>query len=653
MALAAFTGIGEEEKPLDIWEYPGISSKHLRLVSFMKEAVQTGNTELFETVARSGVELIPGDPVWHYNLACALAWHENHDEAFAELAKAIRFGFRDARTIENDRDLKRLAGDSRFAILVDEARKTAGLPIPGKPRVVPLKAAAGGTVTIPATATAWNYDNSMFDCRLELAPTKKPSQLASQYSGPQSSYMCAWLSEGSAASNAGDIYMNRDRNHSRLEVKRFPLLTEVKWPKEAVDRNVDLDIPIAIFPGHAVFGNASRARTGYLGRSLIRAAMTDPESPSRLSKAYLENQFWVFPTVKDYDPDGIGDVFPAMQPFAFPARGISGSDLPFVAAAAAASAAFQKPTKNAILSRKLMGPTIQWLIRRSQKGVETDEDYLSAKAHPTAFEKENLDLKKMLELAHRLRPQEIPPIATISMVNSRISPIRQPLPGVDFPDCFPELTYATPCAISYALRAPDGDRRFIVRAQVPGDKSARFSWVVVGGDASRVRIGNPDGDPNVKPELGIAEINIDRRGLEGRIDIAVFARSAGTGWGAPSFISFWPVPQEERKYDADGRILEIDYTNPRSRYSDPLLAYQRRWRDRYIWGADGRPERIIREREGAPSEQFLPDGRRIVTQSNAGKPLSAVEVRYVVRETGEDLPPELTYVDEGLPKPVK
>ena len=653
VALAAFAGAGEEEKPLDIWEYPGISSKHLRLVSFMKDAVRTGNTELFETVARAGVELIPGDPVWHYNLACALAWHENHDESFAELAKAIRFGFRDARTIENDRDLKRLAGDPRFALLIDEARKTASLPIPGKPRATPLKAAAGGAITIPASSTAWNYDNSMFDCRVELSPKSKPSQVASRYGGPERPYMCAWLSEGSAAGSAGDIYMNRDRDHSRLDMKLFPLLTEARWPKEAVAKNVDLDIPIAIFPGHAVFGNASRARTGYLGRSLIRAAMTDPEGAARLSRAYLENQFWVFPTVKDYDPDGIGDVFPAMQPFALPARGISGADIPFVAAAAAASAAFQRPTKNAIISRKLMGPTIQWLIRRSQKGVETEEDYLSAKAHPTAFEKEKLDMKRMLELAHRLKPQEIPPIAVLAPVNSRISPVRQPIPGVDYPDCLPELIYATDCAIAFALRSPDPHRRFILRAQSPGDKAARFRWVVVNGDVSRVKISSPEGDNTVSPETGIAEIDIDMRGLEGRIDVAVFARSASTDWGAPSFVSFWPVPQEARTYDNDGRILEIDYTNPSARYSDPLLAYPRRWRDRYIWGGDGRPERIVRERDGAPAEEFLPDGRRIVTKSNSGKPLSAVGVKYVVRETGDDLPPELTYVDEGLPKPVK
>ena len=652
-ALAALAGMGAEETPLDIWAYPGISARHIALASMMKDAVRTGDTASFERIARAGVELIPGDPVWHYNLACALAWHENHDEAFAELAKAIRFGFRDARTIENDRDLKRLKGDPRFAILLDEARKTAGLPIPGKPRAKPLKAPAGGTVTMPASAVAWNFDTSMFDCSLVLDEKTKPSAVASRYQGPVGELLCAWMSEGSAAGNAGDIYMNRDRNHSRLDIRMFPLLTEVKWPKEAVDADVDLDIPNALFPGHAVFGNASRARVGYLGRSLIRAAVTGPEGAERLSRAYLDNQFWVFPTVKDYDPDGIGDVFPSMQPFALAARGTSGADIPFVAAATAASAAFRKPTKSALISRKLMAPTIQWLIRRSQKGVTTDEDYLSPKAHPTAFEKDNLDMKRMMELAHSLKPSEIPPVAHLAAVNSRLSPIPQPVPGVDYPDCFSEPIYATPCSIAFALRAPHAIRRFIIRAQVPGDRSAVFHWTVVGGDASCVKIATPEKESTLSPELGLAEITIDRRNLTGRIDIAVFAKRPGTGWGAPSFISFWPVPQEERTYLEDGRISSIDYTNPSARYSDPLLAYRRNWRDEYVWGEDGRLERIVRKRDGVPVHSFLPDGRRIVTVSNAGKPLSAVGVKYIVREMGDDLPPELTYVDEGLPKAVK
>ena len=43
-----------------------------------------------------------------------------------------------------------------------------------------------------------------------------------------------------------------------------------------------------------------------------------------------------------------------------------------------------------------------------------------------------------------------------------------------------------------------------------------------------------------RENVSSAKITIDRTGMSptNRVDIAVFARSAGTGWGAPSYISF-------------------------------------------------------------------------------------------------------------------
>ena len=108
-----------------------------------------------------------------------------------------------------------------------------------------------------------------------------------------------------------------------------------------------------------------------------------------------------------------------------------------------------------------MGPTLQWLLRRTQKGVETEDDYLSPLAHPTAFAWARMDLVRIAEKAHALRPEQIPPFAALNLINSRANPLHYPIPGRDFPDTAPEILCNTPSAICLVLRAPEGIRQFL------------------------------------------------------------------------------------------------------------------------------------------------------------------------------------------------
>jgi len=658
LLLLPFLVLADEERPLSAWLLPDAWHRHSLLRQELINAIRRGDTATMEQVCRAGIATMPGDATWHYNLACALAYRGTPESALDELEKAIRFGFRQVDAINADKDLARVKSHPRFNQLVDLARSLKDQPVEGRPALGPQVATLGGTVTLASTNFVFNFDTGLFDVPLELKPSRTAlPMLAQNYSkskgtSPEVPYVAAWLSEGSAAGNAGDLYINRDRAHSWLATGDFPLLTVVRYPQESQATLADVNHPNARF-ANPVFGNISRGYiSGPYWRSMARHSFTAPSLAIRMDTLYRSNQFWVMPCVNDFGKPEIGDVFPANAPFQCVSLGASWSDQPFLRAALAASASFVRVTKEAACRRKLLGPTLQWLLRSTLKGVENEADYLSAKAHPTAFPAKRLDLLRLVKKAHELRPEQIPPAVSLDLINSTILPIRYPQPVRDYPDLVSELLFATPSAIAIVLRAPAGERTFMFRARSfpEPDPTAKYIWKVVNGDPGRVKITAPVGDLLATPETGCAQITIDRRGLTNRIDVACFAKSSGTGYGAPSIISFSPVSLENRVYRPDGRLDSIDYTNPDLTYCDPNLALPRNWKDTFHYDANGTCTGFTRTGKVGIANEFTANGERIVERRPDGTPKTLQRIRYVPRNTGASMSPvELTYTDDGAP----
>ena len=108
---------------LSIWDYPARQPQHERLRDQFVLAVRRGKTADMEAICRSGVKLLPDDPTWHFNLACALAYFpKRKNEALDELELAIDLGFRNPEAIAADTDLKRLSSEKRFKELVEYAK---------------------------------------------------------------------------------------------------------------------------------------------------------------------------------------------------------------------------------------------------------------------------------------------------------------------------------------------------------------------------------------------------------------------------------------------------------------------------------------------------------------------------------------------------
>ncbi|MGN0847699.1 MAG: TPR end-of-group domain-containing protein, partial [Kiritimatiellia bacterium] len=350
-----------EETPLSLWACPNVWPQHNQLRQQLIGAIRRGDIPGMESICRQALTVMPGDATWHYNLACALAYREQSDLALEELEQAIRFGFRDAAAIEKDSDLARISSLPRFKELVELARTLANQPVAGRPVPTPHYATMGGSVVLSETNLVFNFETGVYDALLKLSAPKTPlAEQAQAYSAskpdaPERPLLVGWLADGTAAGNAGDIYVNRDRGHSMLATGDFPQLTSLRFAASSRPFNVDVNHPNTFIGNATVFGNISRGITsGPFWRSMARATFTEPGNlAARMDLLYHANQFWVIPCVNDYGKPELGDVFPANAPFQLVSEGASWSDQPFLRAALAASAALPPPTKQSILRRKL------------------------------------------------------------------------------------------------------------------------------------------------------------------------------------------------------------------------------------------------------------------------------------------------------------
>ena len=288
--------------------------------------------------------------------------------------------------------------------------------------------------------------------------------------------------EGRAAGLAGVIYDNRDRGHSALPPGRFPQLTRLRYAPELRRGGWDYGLARFVIPGAVVIGNASAALTDpYLGRSLPRAAMSGLHPVGDAVWPFLHDALYVHPEHRDHDGN---DRFPALWPYTVTSQGSSGSDRPFLDALLLTLAALRPETRARLERERLIAPTLQMLLRASQRGVDGPEDYRRAVAHPSAFDARRLDPVRMMRLGHALVPDAIPPAPVIDVL------------AEDFRDAAglagrSERLFDTPAAVARIWRDLSGRRRIVLsaaRTRDPNGRPLRFDWTLLRGRPERVRI---------------------------------------------------------------------------------------------------------------------------------------------------------------------
>jgi hypothetical protein len=268
------------------------------------------------------------------------------------------------------------------------------------------------------------------------------------------------------------------------------------------------------------------------------------------------------------------------------------------------------------------------IFRRTSKNLKKDEDYFSGKAHPTVFESKNLDVEKMIQMAHDLRPDKLPPLAQF-IVTGEI----EEQPGRDYFDIGPrQRLFNTPHSIARVHKTTARDYQITLSAETSADLDSQaltYKWTVLRGDKNRIRIDTKGpSDPIAKitiPWHNRRAINPGAKIQSNRVDIGLFVFNE-KHWSTPAIFSIYHPDNQERSYDKSGNIMTVKY-NP-SIYTDPRIDAPADWTDTYNYNK-GKLLGWTRNRKGQDPQEFTAEGRLIIEKDASGKPTRTTAVRYV------------------------
>ena len=406
--------------PPCVFDLPMLSASQQAVAQLVARGEYEKAVLLLERV----VKTTPQDFNAHYNLACALARQGKTDDALAHLEKSVALGFSAAKHMEADDDLARLRDLPRFQAALKKARENVEAAAPGWKYTVTAAEFKDGQYVVSETNTAYDARLGLFTSLFKIdkkATADKP--IVAGY-GKAGDLLKQWSKEGTAAGNHGDLYDNRDRGHSFMSFKEFPQLARVIYGEEARKRQLDWGLQRLFRYNGICIGNSSTAMTsGPFWRCQGRLALTDSGLPLLLYVQYVGSHLYVYPVVNDNSPGhngaggkGRGDVLPANTPYLVLSQGASGSDVVFLNALVATLAAFRPEVKHDLTASGTLMPTLQMVFRTSNRMLAKPEDYLTGKAHPTAFEGSQVDADKMVTLAHAIKPEVLPPMVQLKVL---------------------------------------------------------------------------------------------------------------------------------------------------------------------------------------------------------------------------------------------
>ncbi|QNN24868.1 hypothetical protein HED60_22165 [Planctomycetales bacterium ZRK34] len=381
--------------------------------------------------------------------------------------------------------------------------------------------------------------------------------------------LAKWYNADEAAGNHGDLYDNRDRGHSMMKLDRFPQFTKVVYSPPLRQKNIDYGVQVQLLYDRPVLGNSSTAMTqGPMWRSNPRRCYVDGRAMALLHQQYTNNNLYLYPEHRDYDPGhngiggGYGDAYPTNTPYVLISQGSSGSDRVFMEAVAATMAAFRPDVKRTLIEHGMLMPTVQMILRWCNDGVSEADEYLTGKAHPPVFDGKLLRRRAMVDMAHAITSDDIPPMVRLAVADE--TPDR---PGVDYFESGPAQRLATtPQAIARVHRTLDQNYRITLSAASSSDLNDRpltYHWVVLRGDADAISI------KPINDDRSLVVITVpwhERRPIapgsdmqSNRVDIGVFVNN-GAYYSAPAFYTVHTLDDERRTYDDNGKLIEVDYT---------------------------------------------------------------------------------------------
>jgi len=407
------------------------------------------------------------------------------------------------------------------------------------------------------------------------------------------------VNQGKAAGLEGVYWDNRDNGHSTVKLKSFPKLKKVHYdPSEVKTRGWGLQGRVL---ENTTVGNSSTAHSDIRQGSQTRKAYTSQRMHDVLHRQYRGNNLYIYPEHRDHDPGnkrmlgkkydggenkltGYGDLMPTNTPYLITSQGSSGTDKPFISTVIRTIGAFRPEVRARLEQDGLLMPTVQMLLRSTNRQVKSWDDYFSGKAHPAVFDGKQLNPVAMVRAAQEMTLETIPPLVQLKVLEEDPQ-----IPGKDYfaPRQFTEVLADTPSVIARIWRGTSSTRRMVISAKEsidPIERPLNFKWVVLRGNPENVQITRKDARGS-EAEIVIHFFRRQPAAWDddlwsNRFDIGVFATN-GKAVSAPAFITWFSLDNEERTYDEKGRIQEIQYGT--GRFVDPRLGATNTWKDEYHW----------------------------------------------------------------------
>ena len=549
-----------------------------------------GRAKVFEGVSLEGIRLKIEPPAWHYNLACALARQGKKEEVFVALERAVAAGYNHASHAREDEDLASLREDQRFAKLMaicGEIKKSWNEP--EKPAAV-----EAGALRLDESNVYWSLKDASY--RVDVV---------------------------GATSNTL-IYLDHNVEH-----RPAPLADMVEVKCSAALENKGRA------PGPANF-NFRDARTGRFIPTILGGVDStyevNPTNQVESVPATLwadsftaDDEAWhldrnvlgVYDVFNDYACCGVDRILAwSPVPLAYYSEGITNG---LVRVCAEAWRAMRPDVRERGGVRQLLG-----VIRRAQKCVSSEADFMSPAAQRPAICFEDIDEKKAVEIAAKL----VQPYPEIPRIFASGCAFKATQPNDLWNDPYDQLiTSQSRHHVAYVANWAEKTATIGV-AVVHGE--GELVWKVLQGDPAKIRIRKqePSGEDE---KFEVVEIDCDYHeafdvGLPNgekmkstRVDIGCFRVKDGVA-SLPAIISICYSPAESREYGADGRLKSIDYTKRQVPGWTPWQFPKATFRDEFRWDADGECLGWTRiSREGNRTE-FTRDGLAVMTRDRLGRP---------------------------------
>jgi hypothetical protein len=589
------------EQRISQYEMPDHTERSRRLFDIMRWCEDKVEERLdeFEKVSLEGIRLNTEPATWHYNHACALARKGDREAAIQALERAVVAGYNEVKHAEGDKDLEAIWKDPRFAKLMKMAatiKEDCEAPRE-KARVV------DGKVLLDESNISWMFDDASYAVYAEGANSNAIFYLDHnvEHSYPPASGMVA-VEYAEELHDAGRDVGVANFHFINLERKRpFPTILSCTADYKGNPTNDAL----------SVYGNICSSTSTAKNEAMHLLGL---------------NVLGVYGTGDDYAVKGV-DRLMGYFPGAIACYGDDSPD-DLVRLCAAAYRAMDPKVRDKGELAQVIG-----LVRRGQRCVRSEADYLSGIAHRPVLSAKDIDWDRTIDLARSMKRHypEPPYIAKVTP-DDTLTPITDLW---DAPYDHPLMIESDMHACVVA-RWAERTGRMKVRAMKNKDgESCKLVWKVLQGDGGKVRFrklpDTKDGEKGDELTYETVEIEVDYHaafevpladGMKvktSRVDIGCFRVEDGVA-SIPTVVSVIFSPNETREYGKDGRLVSVDYTRRQIANWRPWYCPKANFRDTFHWNADGKLTGWTRVNGEGVTNEFTREGLVVMRRDALGRP---------------------------------